>query len=153
MLFEDDEDAVDVNVLCICDCHSGTARARRAALPPTLLLGLPMPSLLPPSSPFVRLSKFSMFIQFTLLPPRRGRVGRGEDVPARHTTRRLSRIPPVRQERGQRSGQRHRDASIRQTLQSLASPNEAHRVAFRDRTGQVCDCSARWGEIVAGRAE
>ena len=51
------------------------------------------------------------------------------------------------------SGHRHRDASIRQTLQSLASPNEAHRVAFRDRTGQVCDCSARWGEIVAGRAE
>ena len=90
VLFEDDEDAVDVNVLCICDCHSGTARARRAALPPTLLLGLPMPSLLPPSSPFVRLSKFSMFIQFTVHPPpspawasrpRRGRTGTSYNTP------------------------------------------------------------------------
>ena len=74
MPFEDDEDAVDVNVLCICDRQSGTA--------PTLLLGLGLPkrrtrplptvTVLPPSlsfspsSPFVRLSKFSMFIQFTL---------------------------------------------------------------------------------------
>ena len=33
MLLEDDEDAVDVNVLCICDCQSGTAphHRRRAA--------------------------------------------------------------------------------------------------------------------------
>ena len=51
-------------------------RTTAAALPPTLLLGLPMHHSLAASlsSPFVRLSKFSMFIQFTL----RAVVGEGE---------------------------------------------------------------------------
>ena len=116
-------------------------RTTAAALPPTLLPGLPIHHSLAASlsSPFVRLSKFSMFIH----PPRRGRGGRRVDVPARHKTRRLSRVPPVRQERGQRP--RLRDASIRQTLWGWpAQPRP------RARTGEVCVCSARWREIVAG---
>ena len=82
MLLEDGEDAVDVNVLCICNRHGAAAPTRPAACasiaaPRTANRQLPSPSPPPPpsisastvlSSPFARLSTFSMFIQFTLAP-------------------------------------------------------------------------------------
>ena len=53
MLLEDGEDAVDVNVLCICN-HHGAAAPTRPPVPASLLLGLPIancPRPRPPSPP------------------------------------------------------------------------------------------------------
>ena len=172
MLLEDGEDAVDVNVLCICNRH-GAAAPTRPPVPASLLQGLPIANCPRPRPPHLRLHCPLLSFRPSLhilnvhsVHPRSLTTPRGRAY--RHAAKHAAAAPESLSGGRVDSGHHQSDARdrvrppVRQTDTLLwpASPTEAQgerardrEVAFGEGQGQVCVRNTRWREIVAGRAK